>query len=58
METKNGLDWFVFVILLGLLAAVMSGCSFKLEFGYHGQTGRDDTTVTREFIQNAKQRKY
>lgn len=24
----------------------LTGCSFKVEFGYHGETGRDDRTQT------------
>ncbi len=35
-------------ILAGLLAAaVLSSCSFKLEAGYHGQTGRDDRVISQ-----------
>lgn len=25
---------------------VVTGCSMKVEFGYHGETGRDDRTQT------------
>lgn len=32
-------------ILLALLIA-LSGCSVKLEFGYHGETGKNDRTFT------------
>lgn len=42
------------VLLLGL-----SACSFKLEVGYHGQTGRDDRVQT-ELVnkKNQTQNKY
>lgn len=35
-------------VLLGLLYFTWSltGCSLKMEFGYHGQTGRDDRMQT------------
>lgn len=34
-----------FVFWVGL-AALLSGCSIKAEFGYHGRTGRDDRVQT------------
>lgn len=51
-------EWLSFVVCLCLLCSWLSACSIKAEFGYHGKTGRDDTTVTEQFIQTAKGRKY
>ena len=38
-------------VALGLVAAaislVITGCSFRTEFGWHGQTGRDDRIQTQ-----------
>lgn len=30
-----------------LITAYLTGCSFKVEVGYHGQSGRDDRTQTQ-----------
>lgn len=36
------------LISLGLWACIfLSACSFKVEFGYHGETGRDDRTQSQ-----------
>lgn len=33
--------------LAGLLAAlILSSCSFKVETGWHGETGRDDRVIS------------
>lgn len=45
-------------VMLGLLswavvAVVLTSCSFKLEMGYHGQTGRDDRVQT-ELLQERR----
>lgn len=40
----------VYVVVIGSLvvsAMFVSGCSMKMEFGYHGLTGRDDRTQTQ-----------
>lgn len=35
-------------LLLGLgVLCCLSACSFKIEAGYHGQSGRDDRTQTQ-----------
>jgi hypothetical protein len=44
METIEKLAC-VTVIALAVLISV--GCSFQVEVGYHGQTGRDDRTQTQ-----------
>jgi len=34
-------------IAAGLLAVIiLSSCSFKVEAGYHGETGRDDRVIS------------
>jgi hypothetical protein len=33
--------------VLALVGLAMSGCSFKVETGWHGRTGRDDRVQTR-----------
>lgn len=35
------------VIAVLILAVGLSACSFKIETGYHGLTGRDDRTQTQ-----------
>ncbi len=42
--------------ILALIIGALSGCSFKLEAGYHGKTGRDDNTVTESFIEPRKRK--
>jgi len=39
-----------YVTMLILAAAILSlnACSFKLEFGYHGETGVDNRTATQQ----------
>ncbi len=34
-------------LILAIIVVITSGCSFKLEFGYHGETGRDDRVQTQ-----------
>jgi hypothetical protein len=49
-EISQGGDMLGFAISMAALAAIMfgaSGCSFQVEMGYHGQTGRDDRTQTQ-----------
>lgn len=38
---------FVLYILLACLCYWLSACSFAVEFGYHGETGRDNRTQTQ-----------
>lgn len=44
---KQEAGWIVFGLFLGLIAFATTGCSFQVEVGYHGQTGRDDRTQTQ-----------
>lgn len=50
--TKIHLAFAGLLIAIGLL---LPGCSYKTEIGWHGWTGRDDRTVTSEFITPADQ---
>lgn len=46
MEVVNG----IVVLFMGVCIILMlglTGCSFKVEMGYHGQSGRDDRTQTQ-----------
>jgi len=36
----------VLLVAMHLCMTVLTGCSFKIETGYHGLTGRDDRTQT------------
>lgn len=38
-------SWIAIYILV---ATMTTGCSFKVETGWHGETGRDDRTMTIE----------
>jgi len=40
------IEKLVIVLLVAIAVAISTGCSFKLEFGYHGETGRDDRVQT------------
>jgi len=44
MET---IEKLVCVTLVAIAVAISVGCSFQVEVGYHGQTGRDDRTQTQ-----------
>lgn len=44
---ENAIGFCFFVVVMGILMATTSGCSFGVEFGYHGHTGRDDRTQTQ-----------
>ena len=60
---NTNIDCIYLAISLSALMALMiacSGCTIKAEFGYHGKTGRDDTTYTVEDqeIKEAKAKKY
>lgn len=38
----------VYVLLqLAMLACALQACSFKVETGWHGQTGRDDRVISQ-----------
>lgn len=41
------------IALGAIIIAILTGCSFKVEVGYHGQSGRDDRTQT-QLVQPAK----
>ena len=42
---KHGLLFSLFI--WSVLFWALSGCSVRFEVGYHGETGRDDRTVTQ-----------
>ena len=44
----------IFCVTLALLAALITGCSFKIEAGWHGETGVSDTVVSKEFVETKK----
>jgi hypothetical protein len=44
--------------LIALVLLMLTACSVKFELGYHGLTGRDDQTVSKEFIAEHKLAKY
>jgi len=47
-EKMERLNKIVFGMLTVIITALcMSACSFKVEFGYHGETGRDDRTQSQ-----------
>lgn len=47
------------IIAVILIAVGLSACSFKIETGYHGLTGRDDRTQTQLITErDAKRIKY
>lgn len=41
------LEKLVTATILAIVVAIITGCSFKVEFGYHGETGRDDRVQTQ-----------
>lgn len=43
----NCISWALFMSALGAVMVATSGCSFKVESGWHGKTGRDDRVQTR-----------
>lgn len=45
-------------IFWAVIAVYLSACSFKLEMGYHGQTGRDDRVQTQLVGTETKKVKY
>lgn len=47
------------ILAIVLLAVSLSACSFRIEMGYHGQSGRDDRTQTQLIAErDAKRIKY
>jgi hypothetical protein len=44
-KMKHGM--LLSLTLWALIAYAVTGCSAKIEFGYHGQTGRDDRVQTQ-----------
>lgn len=47
------LDTVVMLALMFNVIVYICACSFKVEMGYHGQSGRDDRTQT-ELVQEYK----
>lgn len=43
----NRIEKLVVGTILAIIVVIVSGCSFKVEFGYHGETGRDDRVQTQ-----------
>jgi hypothetical protein len=52
---SNCLFGAVLVPIVLALVVFLSGCSVRAEFGYHGQTGRDDRIQTE--LVNAEERR-
>lgn len=48
----------ILACILAVVVGALSGCSFKTEIGYHGKTGREDTTVTEALWTVRKGGKY
>ena len=48
----------VSAVFWSVIAVYLSACSFKLEMGYHGQTGRDDRVQTQLVGTETKKVKY
>lgn len=47
-ENEENTFNLVIMLLLGVIVCVaVTGCSMRMEFGYHGQTGRDDRIQTK-----------
>jgi hypothetical protein len=47
------------LVIILILGAALSACSFRIETGYHGLTGRDDRTQTQLITErDAKRIKY
>lgn len=50
-KTMNAKDILIVFILCGAVSILLSSCSFKIEAGYHGETGVSDTVVSKEFVE-------
>lgn len=46
-QARNNAIGFGYLIVLLAIIAAASGCSFKVETGWHGHTGRDDRYQTQ-----------
>ncbi len=44
---RDAIRFIGMFIVAGTLMCLMTGCSFKVETGWHGQTGRDDRVQTQ-----------
>jgi hypothetical protein len=59
-DIKDTSDWMAMILLMGAMALICfssTGCSMRMEVGYHGQTGRDDrvqTQLVRDSSNNQK----
>lgn len=45
-KKEQVIDILLYTFLCLFFMQYLTGCSFKVEFGYHGETGRDDRTQT------------
>mgnify|MGYP000311167804 CR=1 FL=1 len=46
MNNEFELSAFVSGAILAVIVAISTGCSFRVETGWHGQTGRDDRVIS------------
>jgi len=54
MNQKGNAELGILILLASVVwMLALTGCSMKVEFGYHGQSGRDDRTQT-ELVQEYK----
>lgn len=49
---------FVAVTMVMLIALAFCSCSFQIGFDYVGKTGKSDTTISKEFVSEAKPVSY
>ncbi len=46
------------IIGAAVLVWALVGCSFQVEFGYHGETGRDNRTYTGDVKKAQQDKRY
>lgn len=51
MREINAVNIIFIVAFCGIVSFLLSSCSFKIEAGYHGETGVSDTVVSKEFVE-------
>lgn len=53
-DMENVVSYFLFMALVSGLMILFQGCTLKVGIDWHGETGKSDTTVSKDFVETKK----
>jgi hypothetical protein len=54
LHAGNIKETIVFVVFCSLFATWITGCTASVGIDWHGETGKSNTTISKEFVKEAK----